>query len=271
MRFTSPVDTKAILGESCFGFAFARTNMSGAKAYELLDVPGFTAAEIQHELLFSDDAMEKKVFTDRFKSVHAGSIIDRSLSSYVLSASRSIQDDFVAECEKVMEKLARRGLRSMTMDFGMNTVLASPELRSGALEILRRLAPGLVRLKITLMLPFRIPALTSVRPADMSAFLRESMIPNLKVSLDIHPHELHSDFTVKDAAGTLPYEARSVFFTYDADCGNRLMKQHLQPWFDAFAFIGFRGPYFLCPYSKNHRLSVPEAESFIKLVSDLRK
>ena len=93
----------------------------------------------------------------------------------------------------------------------------------------------------------------------------------LKLRLEIDPHQLKPDFKPEEIAGTFRLETRSVLFCCNADCGNRLLRQHLTPWMRYYALTGFPGPFLFCPFSQNNRLAVAESESYSRLTEELSK
>ena len=213
----------------------------------------------------------REALLERFPVVHGGNLMDKSLSRNIISAPVKIQDDFVAESARLLKMIAAQyRLHTVALDLSAGSAIADPVQKEALRRILRRLYPFLLENGQTLLLPFRLPVLGGCSAAELASFLRETMIPSIKVRLDIYPHELKKNSDPREIAGNLRFETRSVIFCYDADGGNRLLRAHLVPWLKYFALNAFYGPYFVCPFSQEYRLSPLEAESYSKLVEELK-
>jgi 2',3'-cyclic-nucleotide 2'-phosphodiesterase (5'-nucleotidase family) len=88
--------------------------------------------------------------------------------------------------------------------------------------------------------------------------------------LEIYPYDSDIADPSSVVSNGLFFEARSLIFFYDADCGNRITKNVVRAWINTLDRYCFSGPIFLAPYSQRHRMVFPEAESFANIISDLR-
>ncbi len=258
--------------EKHFGMALGRMNLPLLNVRDFLDIPSFDALEIPAECFdASASDLLRKLNPARFSCVHCGSILERRLCRNVPYCGKALREEFIHEAGRVLERIASVSpVRTAAFGCGMNTVLENEEASRNAEEIIRKLSPMLLRRGMTLLLPFRVPSQTDVRPEDMMRFLRNCLVPPVKVCLEIHPHELPRDFSPPEYAGLLRFETQSVMFVYDADSGNRLVPGHILPWIEYLDPVGMDGPFFSCPQSQDQRMSVPEADSFAKFVSRLR-
>lgn len=265
------IDMRRYYAKTVFGFAVAKTNLPVSRLPDAAEFKSFEALEIQHEQLDAMSVFRLEALLERFPVVHGGNLMDKSLSRNIISAPVKIQDDFVAESARLLKMIAAQyRLHTVALDLSAGSAIADPVQKEALRRILRRLYPFLLENGQTLLLPFRLPVLGGCSAAELASFLRETMIPSIKVRLDIYPHELKKNSDPREIAGNLRFETRSVIFCYDADGGNRLLRAHLVPWLKYFALNAFYGPYFVCPFSQEYRLSPLEAESYSKLVEELK-
>lgn len=265
------IDMHRCYAKACFGFAAAKTNLPASRLADAAECRNFDALEIQHELFDTLPEHRQAEWKKRFRVIHAGSLTDRSLSYNITAAPEKIRAGFVEESARLLKSIAaKHGFRIAALDLPTGAILADPEQREILRSILKKLHPVLLENGQTLLLPFRLPVAGGCSAAEFAAFLRETMIPSIRTHLEIHPHELKKDFSPREIAQNLRFETRAVTFCYDADSGNRLLRQHLVPWLKYFALNAFYGPYFVCPFSLEHRLSAPEAESFSRLAEELK-
>ncbi len=253
-----------------FGFAAARTGLPPSRLFECADLKYFEAIELHREQYDAIPHAERAAFQQRFKIIQAGSILESPLAYNILNAPESMQTDFVRTVEAALRGLAGAGIECATVHFSVASALEDPVRRKSLGRILHQLAPVLQETSRVLLLPVRVPSQKEDGISVISAFLREMMIPNLKVRLDLYPHEMSRDFDPVCLAGTLRLETRSVLFCYNADCGNRLVRAHLMPWLRYFSLISFTGPFLVCPFSRDNRLAAIEGEAFSKLAGEIK-
>lgn len=254
-----------------FGMALARMNVPLLNVRDFIDIPQFNAIEVPAEVFDTFTApFSGKLNNAKFADIHCGGILEYQLSRNIAFCDRHIQDEFIKQAENVLDRLKRHSIKYATLECGMNSVLGDEKASGNIMHILQKLSPTLLKSGIVLLLPFRIPSQTDVGAENMMKFLRDCLTPNVKVRLDIHPHELSRDFSPSEYAGLLRFETRSVLFIYDADSGNRLISAHMEPWLDYFEPLGMAGPFLVCPNSFEQRMSIPETDSFAKFINDLR-
>lgn len=257
---------------SAFGIAYAAAGVPASRlADSLVFSDVFSAIELPAETLELKEASSLLARVLRsHRLVQTGSIIDSDVARNLPFASESLFQEFAAYTEKLLMLFHSIGIRTVTFDPRMNDILDDERALNSMLRLLRLIAPVLNRTGITLLLPFPLPCPDSVRPMRLIRFLRESMIPELKVRLDINPHEIPRSQTVPSTlAGTLLLEVRSILFRYDADSGNILLADHLLPWLEAMNHYGFDGSWLAAPASSGAGRLPAETESFSKLIKQL--
>ena len=132
------------------------------------------------------------------------------------------------------------------LNIDLSTML-SAEQEKLYLTILRGIAYHLESHSFTLLIPFSVPSASPEIMEQAVRFFRKTLLPWVKLRLDIHAHELTPGFSPEALAGDLFSEVRSIRFMYLADSGNVLIPEHIQPWLTALARYGFRGPCFFAP------------------------
>ena len=263
-----------IAAEASFGMALASSGVPVDKLADFLVLPdAFSAVELPVELLERKEASYLLARVLRgFRSVQIGSIIDSDVARNLPFSSESLFQEFAAYTEKMLTLFHSIGIRTVTFDPRMNDILNDSRTLNATLHLLKLIAPVLNRTGMTLLLPFSLPCADSELPGRLVQFLRRSMIPELKVRLDIKPHEIPRKLTVPSVlAGTLLLEVRSVLFRYDADAGNVLLPAHLLPWLEALGIRGFSGSWLVAPSSKDAARLPAEALHFADVLEELRK
>ena len=262
-----------IASKASFGMAFAASGVPVRNIPEYSEsLRGFEAVEFPVEILELKEASKLLAGAiNGFQYLHIGSIIDREVACNLPYASESLYDEFAAYTEKIVSLLDSIGIHTVTFDPGMNSVLTDSRTLASTLRILKLIAPVLQRTGIVLLLPFSLPCRGKETPAMLTDFLRTSMIPNLKVRLDIHPHEIPRERMLPDRlAGTLLLEVRSVLFRYDADSGNTLVPEHVKPWIERLHLLGFHGPFMAAPALSGAGRFLHEADEWSALIHTLR-
>ena len=248
-----------------FGFAAGRLNLPPDRIPECTDRKSFSAAELPYEYLHPLPERTRKQLTERFSELHCGSLFAPELTALIPDAGKKIQREFIRTCAGMFRDLISGGIKYCALDFSLLQLVKDDSGLLPVRQLLRKLHPVLQETGMTILLPVRLPLPDPGLCVKITDFLRSEMIPNLKLRLEIHPHELKQESCPEELAGTFRLETGSVLFCCNADGGNRILRAHLTPWLRYFSLTGFPGPYFFCPFSQHNRLAAIESEAFSKL------
>ena len=254
-----------------FGFAAGRVNLPSEMIEPCTDQHNFSTVELPFEYCSELTARACSKLKKRFSEIHCGNFFAPEQTSLILSAGRNIRNDFIRTCKSFFRDLAASGIRCGALDFSLVRILKEDGQIAIVSEILRKLHPVLLETGSSLLLPVRLPLPDPELMVKLSKFLRDQMIANIKLRLEIWPHELTPDFKPEKLAGSLRLETRSIVFCCNVDTGNRLVRPHLTPWLRYFALNGFRGPILFAPFSRDNRLMAIESEAFSKLTEEICK
>ena len=254
-----------------FGFAAGRVNLPAPLIEECTDLRNFSAVELSYEYCASLSPAAVSKLKKRFPEIHCGCFFTPEQTALILNAGKNIRSDFIRTCKTMFRELADRGIFCGSLDFSLVNTLRDENQLAVVSEILRKLHPVLLETGVTLLLPVRLPLPDPSLIAGISRFLRDQMIANVKLRMEIWPHVLKPDFKPEVLAGTLRLETGAMIFCCNADTGNRLVRPHLTPWLRYFALNGFHGPILFAPFSQNNRLAVLESEAFSKLTEEICK
>lgn len=184
--------------------------------------------------------------TEGLMPVHGCSLIEQGILENLPLQQSGLLRECITGLNRSIESLAKKGISTGILNLDLNTIL-SPEQEKLYLTILRGAAYTLEQNDFTILLPFSIPAASADLIRQASGFLRKSLLPQVKIRLDIHAHELNPGFSPDELAGILFPEIRSIRFLYLADAGNVLIPEHILPWISSLAKYGFHGPCFIAP------------------------
>ena len=227
--------------KSAFGFSIEKLPSEGIPADFFQELPErFTAAELPFY------QVENPVQLDGISPIHACALIESGLLDNLSLQFPGLVRDCITGINRNIETLAKKGITSGVLDLDLNSILSSDRERL-FLTILRGLANTLERYSFQLLIPFSIPSASPEIIRQVSVFLKRTLLPWVKLRLDIHAHELRPGFSVEELADGLFPEIRSIRFVYLADTGNVLIPEHIIPWLKALGAYGFRGPCFFVP------------------------
>ena len=267
---TEKVDYKAFQ----FGLALGHAAMDPASVPDFLTPGAFDAVEIPTECFLRRDAeFQRRLASCKFKTVRAGHLMAPDLTREIPFLAENYRRDFVEQAAIMVRTLADAGASGAFLGLDMGRILGDETAEAAALEIVRRLVPVLYRENFELLIPFRIPFKSErelVSPPLMGRFMRGTLSPLVKLSLEIHPFEVKPEEDKSGLLGLLGCEAHQAVLVYDADSGLHIVPGQLRPWAELLERRLFRGPYLLCPRSVRNRMAIPEADLFTKMVSDLR-
>lgn len=204
----------------------------------------FTAAELPYYMV------ENPIQLEDISPVHACSLIEIGLLENLSLRQPGLVQDCIRGLGQNIENLVRKEIREGVLPLDLNCLL-SPEKERLYFMILKGLANVLERNSFTLLIPFSVPAASPELIRQVSSFLRKSLLPWVKLRLDVYAHELSPGYSPEDLAGDLFMEIRSLRFVYAADTGNILVPEHIVPWLTSLGEYGFRGPCFFAPMAAN--------------------
>lgn len=227
--------------KSSFGFSIEKLPQEEVSADFFQELPDrFTAAELPCYLV------ENPVQVEGLSPVHACELIENGLLENLSLQFPGLVRDSIAGLKRNIESLYRKGITTGVLGLDLNSLL-SPEKEKLYFALLKGLANVLERCSFTLLIPFSVPAASAEIVRQASLFLRKTMLPWVKLRLDIHAHELTPGYSPEELAGGLFFEVRSLRFLYLAETGNVLIPEHIIPWLKALGAYGFRGPCFFVP------------------------
>jgi len=257
-----------------FGLALGRAALDPSAVTDFLTPGVFDAIEMPAEcFLHRDPEFLRRLNACEFRTVCAGNLMAPDLTRNIPFVSENYRRDFVEQAGLMVRSLVDAGAAGAFLGFDFGRILGNAEAESAALEIIHRLTPVLYREQFELLIPFRVPfrGEDGLRSAAlMGQFLRGTLTPLVKLSLEIHPFEVKTDEERAEMLGMLGCEARQAVLIYDADCGNHITAAQFRPWAELLDTRLFHGRYLLCPRSIRNRMAIPEADLFAKMVSDLR-
>lgn len=257
-----------------FGLALGHAAMDPAAVPDFLAPGVFDAIEMPTEcFLHRDYEFQRRFLSCKFKTVRAGHLMAPDLARNIPFLAENYRRDFAEQAEIMVRTLAKAGASGAFLGFDMRRILGDAEAENAALEIIRRMTPALYRENFELLIPYRLPfrAEREVLTAPlMGRFLRGTLTPFVKLSLEIHPFEVKLEEDKSEMLGMLGCEAHQAVLIYDADSGLHIAASQFRPWAELLEKRFFRGPYLLCPRSIRNRMAIPEADLFAKMVSDLR-
>lgn len=251
-----------IAADSAFGIACGVSEIPSENLAELFQPEHFSAIELPADLFENGSAPELIAKAlDCFDDVQVGSIASPPEEEPPAPLLR----EFAERTGELLTGLSEAGIHTASLEFSGKTSA------DALLRALRPLAPALNRTGVTLQLPFALPCADTEMPAHFVQLLRRSMLPQLKVRLDLHLAALPPDVSPRDLAGTLLQEVRSVFLCWDADAGEFPRKEQLAPWLAALERNGFRGSWLAAPRSTDLLRIRTEAGRFAELLNELKQ
>lgn len=251
-----------IAADSAFGIACGVSEIPSENLAELFQPEHFSAIELPADLFENGSAPELIAKAlDCFDDVQVGSIASPPEEEPPAPLLR----EFAERTGELLTGLSEAGIHTASLEFSGKTSA------DALLRALRPLAPALNRTGVTLQLPFALPCAATEMPAHFVQLLRRSMLPQLKVRLDLHLAALPPDVSPRDLAGTLLQEVRSVFLCWDADAGEFPRKEQLAPWLAALERNGFRGSWLAAPRSTDLLRIRTEAGRFAELLNELKQ
>ena len=264
------IDYKALQ----FGLALGHAAMDPASVPDFLTPGTFDVVELPTEcFLHRDVDFQRKLTSCEFKNVRAGHLMAPDLTREIPFLADNYRRDYVEQASIMVRTLKAADASGAFLGLDMRRILGDDAAETAALEIVRRMVPVLYRENFELLIPYRVPFKSErdiQSPQLMGRFMRGTLSPFVKLSLEIHPFEVKPEEDRAELLGLLGCEAHQAVLVYDADSGLHIAPAQFRPWAELLERRLFRGPYLLCPRSIRNRMAIPESDLFAKMISDLR-
>jgi hypothetical protein len=268
------METKVDYRRVRFGLALGHSAMDPASVPDFLVPDMFDAIEVPTEcFLHRDPDFLRRLASCKFAVVRAGHLMAPDLTRNIPFLAENFRRDYVEQASLMVRTLAAAGASGAFLGLDMRRILGDDAAEAAAMELVRRMIPVLRRENFELLIPFRIPFKSErdIKAAQLAGrFLRGTLSPLVKLSLEIHPFEVKPEEDKSELLGMLGCEAHQAVLVYDADSGLHIVPSQFRPWAELLERRLFRGPYLLCPRSIRNRMAIPESDLFAKMVSDLR-
>ncbi len=246
-----------------FGIACSRIGMDPAGIGDYLTFPELNVLELPWEAVGTPVQREAE---KRNWKIICGSIADARISATFLSAGKKVRETFSAQIRKAVAYLAEHKIHTAALDCPAADILADAEAHGGEnfRDFLQDISPALAKHDFTLLLPHAIPAENS--PEEVMRLLRNTMLPGIKLNLNIFPWQIPPRSNPRELTGRLGYETRVMTFRYDADSGQHIQRNHLEKW---LKILPAPADILIAPFSLNNRMTFMEAEHFSGFVQDM--
>lgn len=183
----------------------------------------------------------------RFNIISVSDIATANIASEMAEQSPKIKNDFVENLRIAMDDIKKLGINRCTLNVSPENSFANPEKREKKIKLLKKICPLLIEKEITISLPVRIPAAIGVDFTQYPTFLRDAMCPNIKLVINIHPHEIKDQHDPLEQLRPFRFLMDSFSFIYEPDAGNFLVDKLLNPWFSILEKFNFSKPVFFIP------------------------
>jgi len=176
-----------------------------------------------------------------FKILSVLDIIPEHFAAEVPMQNKTIIRNFINNFDSLLDQLVRLKINSCSLNLNLENAFKIHEKEIAAVELLKKISPYLIRKNISMLLPVRIPSVFSVDFEKYSFFHRNIMNPNMKLSIEIHPHEFRIKQNPLEVLKPFKYKIGMFSFIYEPEAGNYLVDKLLTPWLDALQELSYNG------------------------------
>ena len=202
--------------------------------------------EIPGGWLDSSDFSDLLVSSPQFKIIGIRDILSPSITGSVADLHENIITGFLEQI-LLLQKQCKPITERFTLDIGLNASVQNPAQCTRRALLLKRMAPAIYRDGFIVNIPVRIPSVSKISAAQYAAVLRDSMCGQIKLALNIYPHETASAGEPIEFLKEYRFLMDTVSFVYEPEIGNVLVPELLEPWFNALKELGYAGPVIFRP------------------------
>jgi len=246
-----------------FGISLSGGLHEWISALKIIDVSIFDKVELPGECMDSRanrSSLESttndifKIFAQnkrRFEVISVTDIAPAVISGEMAEQSSGIREDFVENIRLSLTELAKLGIKACSLNIAPETTFDNEEKRERKIMLLKRITPFLYDKKINLSIPVRMPSVSDLDFGNYLTFAREAMSPYIKLSANIHPHEIKNKKTPAELLCPFRFLMDSISFIYEPEAGNILVDELMMPWFELLDKYQFSGTVIFVPRTSN--------------------
>jgi hypothetical protein len=203
-----------------------------------------------------------KIEESKLNIVGVTNLIESSVSASIADYNKTIQQGFIEKLILLMNRLEGLYIDRFSIETGFETIFKDPNKVAKRVTLLKNIAPYLYRKNIEMVIPVRIPGISEIPRGKYASFLRGSMCSNIKLALNIHPHETLKIGDPYKLLEEFRFFIKTVSFVYEPETGNTLVKKLIDPWFEALAKLDYEGDIIFHPRVSNLGSLIKSVENF---------
>lgn len=238
--------------------------------FDLVDLPGaIIDSRLKRTSFDTADSDIFKTFSPEKRNFEITSVSDISpatIAGEVADQNSKIINDFVEKIRHSMNELQKLKINTCSLNISPETVFNNEEKREKRVKLLKRITPFLYEYKINLSIPVRIPAVAEINVKTFPSFIREAMSPNIKLALNIYPHEIKNQHPPNELLCPFRFLMNSVNFIYEPEAGNFLVDKLMDPWFDLLEEYQFQGAVMFIPRTSSITIFSREVERISSII-----
>ena len=193
-------------------------------------------------------------------------ILDSSLARQAAELEGKLGYDFMTHFAKQTELARSLGAERVEIDPDLARIPGNPEYRAKVSRLIRALYAPYQGAPLRMALPLRLPqAGTGVTEAELAAALRDLMLPELELSLELHIHEVHFNDEFAEKLDAFKYCTGAVRVVYEPELGNAPTIQQLKPLIHRLEYWQREVDIYLAPVHTRAETSEAELERYLRL------
>jgi len=189
----------------------------------------------------------EKIDNSQLNIIGVTNLIEPSVSASIADYNESIQQGFIEKLILLMDRLESFHIDRFSIDTGFAMIFKNSEQIEKRVSLLKNIAPYLYRKNLDMLVPVRVPSITTIPKGKYASLLRNSMCSNIKLALNIHPHETIKMSTPSEILEEFRFFIDTISFIYEPEAGNTLVKKLVEPWLEVLRELDYEGTVILHP------------------------
>lgn len=219
-----------------------RYGISAVVPEQLLSIPAklpasLSAVEFPGDMLESNSGYQKlSQLARNGVLLHGRDFISPEISALIPEENCKLRSELENHFQHRCSRAAELGVKDFSVAFDIFQAVASPEYREKLGRFMRRCAGVVREFNQTLRLVCRIPGGGNFDAwGDLLKFRMDLLCPDIKLLLEIHPHEPNASEIIARALRSFRLHDNCRRICYDSDVGNTLTAAALKRCSGSFA------------------------------------
>ncbi|HJO92643.1 MAG TPA: hypothetical protein QF753_04515 [Victivallales bacterium] len=187
----------------------------------------------------------------RLRILNLFNLVEPSILSNIDTQPNNVRQELIKLLYSSISNYKEFNIQNFSLDFGLCNTAYKNKPNLVKIEFLRQLYYPIYKSKKHICMPLTIPDNNSENIKNLTDTLKELMLDNFRICINIFPHEIKKKISPDSLFENFIFDLQLIRIIYEPSTGNHLTEALLKFWLDPLIKINFKGSIIICPNVNN--------------------